>query len=167
MNFHKQFHFLDFMLAVNKWYQFAEYSYDICHVFQVKFMWRTSWSPYKINMLSNSGWNSSLTHWGRVMHICVSKLNIIGSDNGLLHGRCQAITWTNANLLSIGPLETNFSEILIEILTFLFIKMHLNMSSVKWWPFCSGDELTHGGLNKMLQTMPSDEFSGIKMFDFV
>ena len=26
----------------------------------------------------------NLTHWGRVMHICVSKLTIIGSDNGLL-----------------------------------------------------------------------------------
>ena len=24
-----------------------------------------------------------LTHWGQVMHICVSKLNIIGLDNGL------------------------------------------------------------------------------------
>ena len=29
--------------------------------------------------------------WGRVMHICVSKLNIIGSDNGLSPGRHQAI----------------------------------------------------------------------------
>ena len=26
---------------------------------------------------------ASLTHWGRVTHICVSKLTIIGSDNGL------------------------------------------------------------------------------------
>ena len=28
-----------------------------------------------------------LTHWGRVTHICVSKLTIIGSDNGLSPGR--------------------------------------------------------------------------------
>ena len=35
-----------------------------------------------------------LTHWGRVTHICVSKLNIIGSDNGLSPGRRQAIIWT-------------------------------------------------------------------------
>ena len=27
--------------------------------------------------------NELLTHWGRVTHICISKLTIIGSDNGL------------------------------------------------------------------------------------
>ena len=59
-----------------------------------------------------------LTHWGRVTHVCVSKLTIIGSDNGLSPGRCQAIIWTNAGILLIEPLEANFSEILIEILTF-------------------------------------------------
>ena len=57
----------------------------------------------------------SLTHWGRVMHICVNKLTIIGSDNGLPPGWRQAIIWTNAVLLLIGPLGTNFSEILIKI----------------------------------------------------
>ena len=55
---------------------------------------------------------------------------------------CQAITWTNTNLLLIGPLGTNFSEIRIKILTFSTMKMHLKMSSVKWRPFCpGGDEL--------------------------
>ena len=54
------------------------------------------------------------THWGWVTHICVSKLTIIASDNGLSPGRRQAIIWTNAGILSIGPLGTNFSEILIE-----------------------------------------------------
>ena len=44
-----------------------------------------------------------LTHWGRVTHICVSKLTIIDSDNGLLPDRRQAIIWTNAGLLLIGP----------------------------------------------------------------
>ena len=34
----------------------------------------------------------------------------------------------------IGPLGTNFSEILIEILTFSFKKMHLKMTSGKWRP---------------------------------
>ena len=42
---------------------------------------------------------SHLTHWGRVTHICVSKLTIIGSDNDLSPGRHQAITWTNAGIL--------------------------------------------------------------------
>ena len=36
------------------------------------------------------------------------------------------------------PLETNFSEILIEIYVFSFKKMHLKMSSGKWRPFCLG-----------------------------
>ena len=45
----------------------------------------------------------------------VGKVTIIGSDNGLSPGRRQAIIWTNAGILSIGPLGTNVSEILIEI----------------------------------------------------
>ena len=53
-----------------------------------------------------------LTHWGRVTHICVSKLTIIGSDYGLSPGRRQAIIWTNAGILLIRTLGTNFSEIL-------------------------------------------------------
>ena len=48
-------------------------------------------------------------------HICVSKIIIIGSDNGLSPGRR-----------------------LIEIQTFSFNKMHLKMSAVKWRPFCLG-----------------------------
>ena len=71
-------------------------------------------------------------------HICVGKLTILGSDNGLSPGRRQAIIWTNAGILLIGPLGTNFSEILIGILTFSFKKMRLKMSSVKWRPFCLG-----------------------------
>ena len=80
----------------------------------------------------------SLTHWGRVTHICVSKPTIIGSDNGLSPGRRQSIIWTNAGILLIGPLGTNFSEILIEIYTFSFKKIHLKMSSGKQRPFCLG-----------------------------
>ena len=71
-------------------------------------------------------------------HICVSKLTIIGSDNGLSPDRRQAIIWTNAGLLLIGPLGTNFNEILIEILAFSFKKMHLKVSSVTRRPFCFG-----------------------------
>ena len=58
------------------------------------------------------------THWGRVTHIGVGKLTIIGSHNGLSPERRQAIIWTNAGILLIGPLGTNFSEVLIEIQTF-------------------------------------------------
>ena len=79
-----------------------------------------------------------LIHWGWVMHICISEPNIIGSDNGLSPGRRQAIIWTNAGILLIGPLGTNFSEILIKIITFSFKKMYLKMSSAKRQPFCLG-----------------------------
>ena len=78
-----------------------------------------------------------LTHWGRVTHICVSELPIIGSDNGLSPGRRQAIIWTNAGILLIHTLGTNFSEI-SEIHTTSFKKMRLKMSSAKWRPFCLG-----------------------------
>ena len=77
-----------------------------------------------------------LIHWGRVTHICVNKLTIIGSDNGLLPGRRQAIIWTNAAILLIEPLWTNFSEILIKSPTFSFKKMRLKKSSGKWGPYC-------------------------------
>ena len=79
-----------------------------------------------------------LTHWGRVTHISLCNLTIVGSDNGLSPGRRQAITWTNVEILLIGPLGTNFSEMLIEIHTFSFKKIHLKISSGKWRPFCLG-----------------------------
>ena len=78
-----------------------------------------------------------LTHWGRVT-LCVSKLTIIGSDNGLSPGRRQAIIWTNAGILLIRSLGTNPNEILIGILTFSFKRMHLKMLSAKWRLFCLG-----------------------------
>ena len=77
-----------------------------------------------------------LTNWGRVTHICASKQTIMGSDNGLSPGWRQAIIWTNAGILLIGTLGTNFSEILIAIRIFSFKKMGLKVSSAKRWPFC-------------------------------
>ena len=51
-----------------------------------------------------------LTHWGQETHICVNEhVNI---------GRCKAIIWTNAGMLLVGHLGTNFSERLIEIIPF-------------------------------------------------
>ena len=80
----------------------------------------------------------TLIHWGRATHICVGKLTTIGSDNGLSPGRRQAIIWTIAGILLIGPMGTNFSEILIGIQTFSFKQMHVKMSSAKWRPSCLG-----------------------------
>ena len=79
-----------------------------------------------------------LTHWGRVTHICVDKLTIIGSDNGLSPQRRQTIIWTNGGILLFGPLGTHFSEILIEIQTFSLKKIRLKMSSAKCCSFRLG-----------------------------
>ena len=49
-----------------------------------------------------------------------------------------ALVATSPGKLLTGPLGTNFSEILIEILTFPFTKMRLEVSSAKWRPFCLG-----------------------------
>ena len=60
-----------------------------------------------------SDWWPGLTHWGWVTHIYVGNVTIIGSDNGLTPNRHQAIIWTNAGILVIDLLGTNFSAILI------------------------------------------------------
>ena len=60
----------------------------------------------------------NLFNWGWVTHACVTKLTIIGSDSGLVPSRHQAIICTNAGILLIGPLLTNFGKILIEIYNF-------------------------------------------------
>ena len=92
----------------------------------------------KVPSQSASCMERILTHWGRVTHICVGNLTIIGSDNGLSPDRRQAITRTNVGILLIGLLWTNFSEMLIEIHIFSFKKIHLKMSSGKWQPFRLG-----------------------------
>ena len=83
--------------------------------------------------------SNALSHWGRVTHMCGSKLTIIGSDKGLLPGWRQAIIWTNTRILLVGPLGTNFSEILNDIDTLLLRKMHLKkvvwkMATILSWP---------------------------------
>ena len=91
--------------------------------------------PLQYRRLSNSKWYSK-TYIKSFWHVPafnslrpseaymrrVSRLTIIGSDNGLSPGWRQAIIWTRAGILLIGPLGINFSENLIEIYTFLFRK---------------------------------------------
>ena len=79
-----------------------------------------------------------LTQWGWVTHICISTLNIIGSDNGLSLGQHQDIIWTNTGILLIWTLETHLSENLIAIHAFSFKKMPLKKLSGKWQPICPG-----------------------------
>ena len=77
-----------------------------------------------------------LTPWCRVTYICICKLTIIDSDDGLLPGPHQIIIWTIAGIFLIGSQDVNFREILIQIHAFSFKKMHLNVLWVKWQPFC-------------------------------
>ena len=93
---------------------------------------------WRIDQLYHKIGKQLLTHWGLVTHICIENLTIIVSDDGLSPNRRQAITWTNDGILSIGPLGTNFCDILIKIHTFSLKKTHLKTSSAKRRPFCLG-----------------------------
>ena len=112
----------------------------IKNIFKVSTCTCFSWDlPDKIWTLikGHSWWNQFINLLRpNDAYICVGNLTIIGSNNGLSPGGCQAIIWTNAGILLIWPLGTNFSEILIRILTFSFKEMHLKMSFAKWRPFC-------------------------------
>ena len=51
-----------------------------------------------------------------MMHIFISNLTIIGSDNGLSPGRRQAIIWTNTGILLMNA-PTTFEWVMILIPT--------------------------------------------------
>ena len=57
----------------------------------------------------------------------IADLMNIGSDNGLSSDRRQSITLATAELVSIGLLWRNFSEIEINVTMFSFTKMYLKM----------------------------------------
>ena len=88
-----------------------------------------------------SSWNCvNIVHWFRWW---------------LVAWRRQAITWTKAELLSIGPFQWNLNQ----ISKFSVIKMQLKMPASKWLSFCpGGDELRflpnlcmlHHGINSWL-----------------
>ena len=51
-----------------------------------------------------------LTHWGRVTHICIDNLTIIGSDNGLSPGRLYLNQcWNIVNWTVMNKLQWNFN----------------------------------------------------------
>ena len=105
--------------CLNRWWLFHWTTGDNCQWIQIK---SNQLSYTKMILKISSAKREAiilglnvLTHWGRVTHICVGKLTIIGSDNGLSPGRRQAIIWTNPWILLIRTPGTNFSEILSEI----------------------------------------------------
>ena len=94
--------------------------------------WPRYLSPYGV---TRSQW----VNWSPLMlHTCIGELGQHWSCNGLLPAHCQAITWTNADLLLIGPLGTNFREIWIKMWNFSLVKIHSKKSSTKWQSFCQG-----------------------------
>ena len=96
----------------------------------------SSWQSYLLYPSKTS--LETLLGLGKILKGQQTEMTSIVSDNGLLPGRLQAIIWINAGILFIGPLGTNFSEILIKIYTFPFKKMHLKMLSWKCRPFFLG-----------------------------
>ena len=64
--------------------------------------------------------------------------------------RRQVIIWTNARILLIGSLGTNFIGILFEILIFSFKKICLKVSSAKWRPFCLGLSVLSENYNRIV-----------------
>ena len=71
-----------------------------------------TYGAISLTILNNVVWFTHLPY--RRMNASVNRVSIV-SGNGLSSVRRQAITWTNAGLLSFGPFGTNFSEIWIEI----------------------------------------------------
>ena len=52
-----------------------------------------------------------------------------------------SFVWISVNMMSIGPSETNFNNMNINMPKFSFKKMHLTMSP-QYWSFCSSFELS-------------------------
>ena len=116
-------HCLRYPLYIFRLYWFSSYSGESV-VQALSFLYKLSLSlidsiiPASVSYITTGSYNGTppvqwqpfiWPHWGRVTHICVGNLTIIGSDNGLSPARRQAIIWTNTGILLIGPLGTNFS----------------------------------------------------------
>ena len=125
------------------------------------------WSLNSLSKLSIICTPLSLTHWGRVTHICVCNLTIICSDNGLSPDRRQAITWTN-----VGILLTNVGDIFFKIHIFSFRKMHFTTLSEKRRPFLCRPQCVkkmYGYTNQVIYTRPkwwlSDTNTSLNLYE--
>ena len=91
-------------------------------------------------------------------HICISKLTIIGSDNGLSPGRRLSHylnQWRNiVNWTLKKKLQWNFNQ----NSKFSFKKIQLKMTSVKWRPFCLSLIVLTSGPNEQLE--PCSQYQG-------
>ena len=81
---------------------------------------------------------TNLTHWGRMTHFAsINQPSLVQIMACHLVG-AKPLSEPMLELLLIGNSETNFSEIVSEIHTFSFKKMHLKISSTKWLAFRLG-----------------------------
>ena len=94
-----------------------------------------------------------LTHCGPVRHICISKLTIIGPDNGLLPSQHQVIIRPNARMLITWTIGRDFSKIISKIHLFEFRKIDLKMSSAQWQQCC----VSRSVLNRQWQQWQDNE----------
>ena len=82
-----------------------------------------------------------LTHWGRVTHICVSRLTITGSDNGHYLNQCwNIVNWTLRNKLQWNFKRKSFIFIQENALENVICEMASILSRpqcVKWFDFDS------------------------------
>ena len=83
--------------------------------------------------------NPPAVWWLSDAYICVSKLSIIVSDNGLSPGRCQAIIWSSAGILvnwtTGNKLQRNINQ---NSSIFIHDENAFEMLYGKWRPFCLG-----------------------------
>ena len=61
---------------------------------------------------------------------------------------------------NLDPLETLFSGIWINIQQFIYKKMHLKMSSAKWWPVCSRERWINWELRYVYCSVVNISISG-------
>ena len=80
--------------------------------------------------------NSLLMHSGRVTHIFVRKITIIGWNNGRSTGRRRAIFLTNAGNVVSWTIRNKIHWNLNRNLYIFIHWMLLKMPSASWWPFC-------------------------------
>ena len=148
-------HWLNNIRTVTTWTDFHQHFpaneiYTIVGSFSIQ----VSWKIFAVLLVS---WAICIYHQMCILFLLINSLRLrdaykrkytILSLFQIMAGRGQAIIWNNAGILLIGPLGTNFSEILIKIYIFSFKKMRLKMSSGKWQP-------SYLGLNVLTNVLKS------------
>ena len=67
-------------------------SFDVFFDLRLNKLLSKQWWGWWLKTLSRPSWR----HWGQMTHICISKLTIICSGNGLSWGQQKAIIWTDS-----------------------------------------------------------------------